>query len=174
MTQRRTDAQRGWVNFPVDRLPSSNEGGMYVQLVVAPRRIGLIDEDEWMLCCSSLPGVMLSECLIHDGVHETPEVPEPAKDAPLEVWKEYSERLSAPSAHTAFHYPDYAGGGREIRDYESIAYLAVITLGSTGWSSGEWRCTFADLTADGKRLHAAMQRLYGDRGEIYLMTWLDT
>lgn len=175
MTARRTNATRGWVNFPVDSLPSSNEGGMYVQLVVVPS-VQAFDftTDAWMLCCGSLPGVMLSEVLIHDGVHQTAEVPELPEGASPEVAKAWIEEMCAPSSPMAFHFPHYVSGGRETLDYDSIEYLAVITLGSTGWSNGEWRCTFADLTPDGKRLHAAMEQLYGERGQVYLMTWLDT
>ncbi len=176
MTARRTTQQRGWVAFPTDR-ENSGEGGMYVQLVVVPhQRTDL--EAPWMLCCGSLPQVTLSECLIHDGVNQTPEVPEPPGDAPPEVWKEYIEKLCLPSAAVAFHYPRFAtvlqGDLPGDSDYRSIDYLAVITLGSTGWSNGEWHCTFADLTLDGKRLYSLMEALYAGKGDVYLMTWLDT
>lgn len=193
MSARRTTQQRGWVNFPTDR-ENSNEGGMYVQLVVVPKRRptdpGIFDpcitRDEWMLCCGSLPQVMLSECLMHDSVHETPEVPEPPEGAPPEAFKAYVDELNKIPSAMAFHYPDYE---RRYPDFErgdvesernfyaahrSLDYLAVITLGSTGWSNGEWHCRVEDLTPEGLELYTWIQMLYGERGDVYLMTWLDT
>ena len=51
--------------------------------------------------------------------------------------------------------------------------VCSITLGSTGWSNGEWRCTYDDLSADGKALYDTMRRLY-PTCTLHLATFLDT
>jgi hypothetical protein len=73
------------------------------------------------------------------------------------------------------HFP-YINSEEEDMDslqrYRSIEYLAVITMGSTGWS-GEFRCTYDDLTDEGKELYNNIQKLY-PTGKLVLQTWLDT
>lgn len=59
--------------------------------------------------------------------------------------------------------------------YVSSRYLAVINLGSTGWSSmDQWVCQYEDLTPQGKVLHDSLTALYGGKADIILTTWKDT
>lgn len=70
-----------------------------------------------------------------------------------------------------FHFPD--------QDPSSISYLNITTLGSTGWSGWDkakecyWRCSYEDLTEEGKRLYDLIKSLY-QGCDLYLQTWLDT
>jgi hypothetical protein len=52
---------------------------------------------------------------------------------------------------------------RALLKWVSVKALAVLTIGATGWSSGEWRCTYADLTPEGKALYDNLQNLYPGR-----------
>lgn len=142
-SRRRTDAVVGYVNFPMDRIPSTNEGGCFVRLVV----LDVADlTEKWMPCCGGYQYFRYDECFLGDDQYVPPE----GKDA---AWKYYPE----------------LGRGRG----QSVRVLAVLTIGATGWSSGEWRCTYADLTPEGKALYDNLQNLYHGR-EVRLLTYLDT
>lgn len=53
--------------------------------------------------------------------------------------------------------------------------LCVMTLGSTGWSDGEWICRYEDLTQEGKALYDLVRKLYDKPGcQLILQTYLDT
>ena len=45
MTNRRSNEQRGFVNFPTDKYESTHEGGMFVRLVVYEKK-----DENWMIC----------------------------------------------------------------------------------------------------------------------------
>ena len=79
------------------------------------------------------------------------------------------------------HFPDIEKRDLEaIYRFLSINYLAIVTLGSTGWSGWSdeneryFECTEEDLTSEGRALLGNLRALYGDRGEVILQTWLDT
>lgn len=60
----------------------------------------------------------------------------------------------------------------------SVPYVAVILLGSTGWSgfsqiTGHWLATRESLTDEGKALYVALEALYPGH-TLRLTTWLDT
>jgi hypothetical protein len=62
--------------------------------------------------------------------------------------------------------------------YLSIGYIAVLYLGSTGWSGADangdyWQCQRKDLTLDGRNLMDLMMVLH-PKCRVELQTWLDT
>lgn len=174
---RRSNDKNGWVNFPVDD-PSwynTKEGGIFVKLVVCDDR----EYDERFGLCS---GVYVydhySETLIYDDKRPLPKNDFKRSDfyneqdfltaiendcTDLQKWEEY-------------HYPGI--NHRTEPQYISRTYLAVIIMGSTGWSgykdnNGLWQCTYDDLTEDGKQLYNSIEKLYPNC-TLHLLTFLDT
>ena len=130
---RRTNNMHGWVNFPVNDADytSSNEGGMFVRLVVE-------GVENFMVCCGG------GNSFVEDEV------------------------LSGTDNNSVHSFLDNC----------SSDYLCIITLGSTGWSgwndeAGYWKCSYDDLTSDGKALYQHILALYPE-GKLTLQTWLDT
>src|SRR3990167_9587314 len=171
MNRRSVDIQ-GYVKFPLD-LPNSNEGGMFVRLVVVEEK-----HRTWMVCCGGDQQILMDECLCGDDVHPDPitsELSDVPSQEQIEAWLEESHKKPA----WDFHFPHYRDedAARTIicwrEKYLSTPYLAVLTLGSTGWS-GTWKCTYDDLTDKGKALYDQVKALYGDQCQLYLQTWLDT
>lgn len=155
---RRSLETNGYVKFPTDSLPSSNEGGMFVRLVVVDKFfLGDNNTKKWILCSGGWQSFIYDEVYIGD-------------DKPLSAAK-------GEGNEEQFHFPalfeDDGLDARNFLSYESIPYLCVLTLGSTGWSNSKWLCTYDDLTENGKRLYNLLQELY-DGCELVLQTWLDT
>jgi hypothetical protein len=162
--QRRTNAISGWVNFPVNdsSWTSTNEGGMAVKLVVYG------DEDfydKFVMCCGAQVYDISNEVLVGD-------------DIPSSVDSAYAN--GEDSAWVLNHYPYLFAEDIEsttIEKYISRDYLAAIVLGTTGWSGAKdgeyWKCTFDDLTDQGKALYKQIEELYPG-AEIHLITYLDT
>lgn len=162
---RRSNKQVGFVNFPIDspEYKNTGEGGMFVSLVVDDAENF---DDRWILCCGGYCQRVYDESYIGDDA-DNPE---------------------------DFHYPDiksdkdfYVNGKFDELAYEnkyrSAAYLFCATIGSTGWSGynhnkgehGEYfKCTYDNLTEDGKAFYNQVKALYGDKCKLYLITWLDT
>lgn len=150
MSNRRTNAVNGFVNFSVNsgEYVSSKEGGMFVRLVVIPPQT----PDKWMMCCGGNNYVQYDESFI--GRSE--------------------EKRHFPKLDSV----DYENDAVCVDSTTSIPYLAVLTIGSTGWSgynqgNGYWRCTYGDLTEAGKTLYNQLKQLYSGC-ELVLQTWLDT
>lgn len=164
--QRRSNAVRGWVNFPVDHpdYPSTGEGGMVVKLVVYEP---LDRAEEWAVCCGANVSEVRTEELVGDDRRPLPvqvdESPEGyrAHSAAVREWEEY-------------HYPR-----THPEEDLSIPYLASLVLGTTGWSGYNrtehtyWHCTKEDLTDAGRALYESMEQLYPGC-DIHLLTFLDT
>ena len=142
---RRSKKILGLVNFPVDdpQYENSNEGGMFVRLVVRPVR------KQWMVCCGGMNSIMYDECFIGDDK----------------------------SNDEGFHFP-YLDVDDVTFKYNSIGYLCVITLGSTGWSGWDgndyFRCKYENLTPEGKVVYDQIKDVFKDRGTLCIQTWLDT
>ena len=150
-SRRRTSAVVGYVNFPMDRIESTKEGGCFVRLVV----LDVEDHREkWVPCCGGYQYFRYDECFLGDDQYVPPATPPEGNNAFR--WKYYSL---------------YNDG--DFEQWVSVNVLAVLTIGATGWSSGEWRCTYADLTPEGKALYDSLQNLYPGR-EVRLLTYLDT
>lgn len=163
-SRRRTDAVVGYVNFPIDRIESTKEGGCFVRLVV----LDVEDRTEkWMPCCGGYQYFHYDECFLGDDQYVP--TPGPVNESPEELTR-YFERRDAERRQRDLKYYPYPDSARE---WQSTAVLAALTIGATGWSSGEWRCTYEDLTPEGKALYDSLQNLYLGR-EVRLLTYLDT
>jgi hypothetical protein len=169
---RRSLKASGWVNFPINQSDwvSTNEGGMFVRLVVAPKDFS---EEEWMRCCGGYNCFPYDESLIFDKKDE-PEWPD-TDIIPTEKFLEFQNQYNEyQNLKTKEVFPEIEFGGVRL----SRDFLAVITIGSTGWSGyheekGVWHCTYEDLTSEGKTLFNSMQKLYPDC-KVELLTFLDT
>ena len=175
---RRTNEIVGFVNFPIDseEYRNTKEGGMFIRLVVADT-----GPSAWSACSAGHQTVLYDESLLGDDVH-----PDKPIYGPSPTVEEINAYHSTGSPTEEFHFP-YLHAKRErtarqiygsMGRYMSIPYLAALTLGSTGWSGysdkdGYWRCTYEDLTEEGKALYNSIKALYGDN-PLYLQTWLDT
>ena len=149
---RRSKTSRGYVNFPVDseKWKSSGEGGMFIRLVVAEKK-DIPFDDLWMVCCGGYNYTTLDESYQVDDLGNPEE----------------------------YHFPNINNyEGTDESRYDSVGYLAALTIGSTGWSgwNGDehWHCTYEDLTLEGKQLYDSLKALYGDKYQVLLQTWLDT
>ena len=114
------------------------------------RLVVLDDEDDTdLVCCGGANYVDDDETLIGDNYGRSPE------NVRTEI----------------FHSPYPEGVSDEC--------LAVLTIGSTGWSGYDhavnayWRATVDDLTPEGKRLCCALEEAF-PRKRLRLLTWLDT
>ena len=165
MMNRRSNDINGYVKFPVNEFPNENEGGMFVRLVVIP------EDADTPVCCAGYCHIVLDESFLHDGSSDALEVEEYIEIGPdCKFPKTYRyETRHFP----AYHSPDNKNHDAGNDQYLSVPYLAVILMGSTGWSCGSWHCTYDDLTDEGKVLYDSVQRLYPN-SKLYLQTWLDT
>lgn len=149
---RRSKSVSGWVNFPVsdNRYEHTNEGGMVVKLVVLDNR----DPDQAFPKCF---GAEISEI--------------------------YTETVvgSDQGFQSGDYFPHIYSDDMisDLTRNASIPSLAVLTLGTTGWSGyskeegNYWLCTFDDLTEDGKDLYRKIEALYAGC-KLHLLTVLDT
>jgi hypothetical protein len=180
VSRRRTSAQHGYVNFPVndERLRSTGEGGMFVKLVVVDDRE--YDDTPWTICCGAGITDHLTEQMVGDDQAEAPRLELAKPDESAE------QALAAIQAHDAAHkawegrhFPFLDDEDQSEGKYRSRQYLASMLLGITGWSGYDdakeayWRCTRDDLSDDGKALVTQLERLYPNC-TIHLLTFLDT
>ena len=75
------------------------------------------------------------------------------------------------------HYPRL-DDDNALDQFKSIGYIAVMYMGSTGWSGADlngdyWQCQSKDLTLDGRNLMDLMTVLH-PKCQVELLTWLDT
>jgi hypothetical protein len=173
---RRSKRMRGYVNFPVDskEYTNSNEGGMFVWLVVIPD-----EKESFCQCCGGIISILNSgEC--YQGDHDRPRPDLPDLDERACTIEEIDEWQRANREYEEIHYP-WINNEAEKNIYKkflSIGYYAAILVGSTGWSGysdeyGYWICKLEDLTEEGRELVDMIQHLY-PKGKIVLQTWLDT
>lgn len=135
---RRSNEVEGVVNFPMEFMETTNEGGMYVQLWVIDEQS---TDEAYGVCTGTNFSSTVSECFMGSDISSVEE----------RFFTDHEERYNE----------------------HSVPLLANILLGSTGWSSGDFIATFADLTAEGKQLYTQMQKIYPN-ATFALMTFLDT
>ena len=182
-SRRRTDAANGFVDFPVNRegFHNTGEGGIFVRLVAVDQAEDVYDE--WVLCCGGYQEIEYDECLMGDDVHERDTF---TKDGHLisavedfhfpRMREEYEPTPHEEEQNDVDEATSY---WNDYYKWRSINYLAIITLGSTGWSIYDdtkdeyWLCHYNDLTVQGKALYQSLQELY-PTSKLYLQTWLDT
>jgi hypothetical protein len=166
------------VNFPVDSVKSSGEGGMIVRLWA---EMGFEDE----MCCGHTFRETISVCVVGEHTLITPTL-DCYTNEPGWLY-ELEEREPLPWENpnqTAFKTSQWC----EF----SPSLVASVTLGATGWSGSYyssdgsemeipgrakdfvyWVCHFDDLTQEGKDVVHLMQRLY-PMAVIRIVTFLDT
>lgn len=175
MTRRRNaDAVVGFVNFPMDTIENSGEGGCFVRLVVMDGIKGDGSCKAYLPCCGGFNHFSMDECFLGDDLFD-PSYPDDADDeANDEAWKERDTRFIK---CTERYFPNLGEDDKKSPVYHyryySDAFLCAMTIGATGWSSSGWVCTFDHLTVDGKALVDSLRKLY-DGCEIRLLTFLDT
>ena len=179
MTSRRTNEVSGYVNFPIDNseYQNSGEGGMFVRLVVMDS-----EAFQWMKCCGGYQFTSMDESYLGDDLRPQPATDwedEPTtKEESLRKFKAYRK---AQQEYEEYHFPDMNVEDKDLsygQKYHSYPYLCAMTIGSTGWSGyhqekGYFRCTYDDLTDEGKQLYNLIKKFYSSC-EVYLQTWLDT
>lgn len=172
--KRRSKEISGWVNFPVNNTEwmETHEGGMLVKLVVCDNRDF---DNQFGVCCGASVIDVLSECLVGDD--RRPKQKVFVDDESIEPWQAQAD---ANCKWEAYHFPHSNDDSVDGADkYLSRGYLTVVVLGTTGWSGfnetiGEyWKCSFDDLTEDGKQLYKQFEKLYPGC-ELHLLTFLDT
>ena len=184
-SRRRTDAKNGYVDFPVNRpgFHNTGEGGIFVRLVVVDTADDIYDE--WVLCCGGYQKFSYDECLMGDDVHKRDSwtrdghIKSPTEDFHFPHMREEYDptpfELEDPQRTT-----EAVNSWNDYYKWRSRRYLAVLTIGSTGWSIYDdqadeyWLCTYSDLTTEGQALYDSLQQLYAPNGKLFLQTWLDT
>lgn len=164
LSRRRTNAVAGFVNWPLDR-PSSGEGGMFVRLVVIDTRADADWGTKWVPCCGGYQSFLMDETFMGDDAFDRDY---PSEGADPARWTERDEAFAACERR---HFPHLKEDGPY--QYHSREYLAVVTLGATGWSRSDWVCRYDDLTDRGRDLYNQIKSLYAG-AEIRLLTFLDT
>ena len=161
---RRSNIVKGFVNFPVHEeiWRSSNEGGMIVKLYVIPKYDSTYDNNFEVRYGNTITN-MLGKSFVgsdHYKLHY------------------YEEEYGTESNFTDIlekYFPRVEKYGDD-NQYLSIPLYASIIVGNSGWSGYNeyWKCTFDDLTEDGKALYNSLKLLYGESAELHLLTFLDT
>ena len=152
------------------------EGGMFVKLVVVDDRD--YDGTPWTICCGAHVTDTYSEPLVGDDRADRPTAaPYPADATPEQLRTIMDADDRADAKWVARHFPAYGEAGAAER-HASRPYLASMVLGITGWSGASaeyksWRCTYEDLTEDGKAIYRQLQALY-EGCTLHLLTFLDT
>ncbi len=173
MSTRRTNLVQGMVNFPVDKMESSREGGMYVQLWIYD---SYATENSIALCSgveftSSSGEVFIGSDITKQRQRENDSLIN-------DLWgREAQDKCSI-----AFAYDEEVRLRKNIINQffvdtvyseKTIPLLANIVMGSTGWSNFEFICEYADLNDDGKALYGLLKKQY-PTAVFSLMTFLDT
>ena len=172
--KRRTNEQRGFVNFPTNR-KNTNEGGTFVRLGVRDKIRNKFDDD-WMLCCGGQNQFMMDESYIGDDINGSFEF----DYEKMSIIDDYN---NAQNKFYNTHFPKKKKKEDEqlswVDEHVSPRWLSMSTIGSTGWTGNnedgtDWICTYDDLTEEGKVLYNTFKKLYGDNCEVILMTFIDT
>ena len=175
--QRRSKAVSGHVAFPVDdpAYEYAPEGGLFVRLVVEPR-----DDEDLLICAGGWNTVTCYEEWFGDDTDAYCPCPNCEDNRPENPGRADFDCRREAAAFPRLHDPEPESGQYRGHDrYESVPYLAVLTIGSTGWvgyRKPDWKpfvCRYEHLTASGQALYQAMQNAYPGR-RLILQTWLDT
>lgn len=175
MMNRHSNDISGFVNFPIDNPAFSNnlQGGMFVKLVVVDD-FDTRDERSFAKCCGVSVADLKSECLVGDDRHAYPESKNFVNEGDL-ARCEIEERQWEARHFPNLHDTDDLG----LERYMSRPYLAVVVMGSTGWSGWDvakdenWICTYDDLSSEGQSLYSQVKALF-PHATLHLLTFLDT
>ena len=165
---RRTQKVHGLVNFPVET-ESTNEGGMYVRLwAIAKGNSGL--------CCGTANTELVDDVFL--GTDTTKDLL--AKNAAIVAaeWEKPIKNAKQLTRLTNLEKKlDNKVFGQFLYKAEkgswSCGLVASVLMGSTGWSNGNFICTYQDLNEDGKKLYDLFKSQY-PHCKLHLLTFLDT
>ena len=177
--RKKAEFSSGCINFPAEGGEYHNDatGGMYVQLVAIEKRSTIENwwEDMFVVCWgggnTSLEyqeGMAGTDTLKDEWVPYYPQL-----DA------EWEEMVADKAFATKYFFPNFYDKSKPRNERErSVPVLASTVLGSSGgtWCKGErdyFRCTYNDLTDEGKVLYDSFKKLYGEKAELHLITWMD-
>lgn len=162
--KRRSLEVEGFVNFPIDK-PSTNEGGMFVQLWVFDDKETPFDE-RYGVCsgCTFLANV--NETFVGSNHHSLDTSDFENKDL-TEI--DITEMEMVEDQYDQKTEDLY---GFNYENSTSVPLLTCVTMGSTGWS-GDFIAKWSDLNENGKVLWANFRKLYPN-ASIHLLTFLDT
>ena len=166
---RRSKKVHGMVDFPV-HTESTNEGGMFVRLWAVPyRNAGL--------CCGTDTNEWVGEIFLGTDTTKNQlaanEVLLAAEwSKPIKTSK-HIERLSKMEKklyHKVFD-PFVQEDKHGVR--WSVPLVGSVLMGSTGWSDGNFICTYENLNEKGKMFYDLFKSQYPDC-KLHLLTFLDT
>jgi hypothetical protein len=174
---RRSNIVKGMVNFPINNKDFDNtqEGGMFIRLVVEPRKDSIV-------CSGGLTSVLHDETYLGDDNRELDfkalSEEEQSKLNPEQLNQYLQTEQEARDRYVEYTFPNLKENNFELQ-YHSRPYLAVVIMGSTGWSgfsyeTGEYfRCRYENLSDEGKSLYQKIKDLYPGE-KLTLQTWLNT
>lgn len=196
--KRKSHAQEGLVDFPTDRIESSGEGGMSVYIIAegeGPRlcfdqRIHLIRQEPLVgdypeykpdhQKVNRLAERNLNEWIqdvLHRGRVEPVHIRRRARTGETGPGIEHFRRQAKNHLWHAHYFPGWESLDGDLEfDIVSPDYMAAIQIATTGWSGyedGYWRCTYEDLSEEGKTLWGILSRRF-PIATIRLLTFLDT
>lgn len=158
-TGRRSLETKGFVNFPL-HLKSTQEGGMFVKMWVMEKE----DAPFHGVCSGTTLYEVIQESLRGSDKYKAPDLDEFMKkdnnldvDAYDKAWSDF-----------IYKFKTEITDGVEV----SAPLLASVLMGSTGWS-GDFLCTYEDLSPEGKELYDHFKKMY-PQAEIHLVTFIDT
>jgi len=170
MNRRNKKAISGFVKFPTDKMESTGEGGTFVRLVVVPNES---ENNGFMQCAGGYNHIIFDESYLGDDFDEELPNIDISSLSTVEFINYSVKETDHYKNKIKKHFPNFYNESSPDK-LVSIPYLAIVTIGSTGWSNGEWICTYNDLTDGGKNLYHLLENLYKDTGKIHIQTWIDT
>lgn len=174
--KRRENVANGYVNFPMfdPQYKNSNEGGMIVKLVVF-NESDVDDDDNFELCTGVYVNDFLTESFVGCDSEGIPRWDD------REDFIVYSKRVEEIEER---FFPnmniEYSDTAFNMAKYAMRPSLCSLVIGNTGWSGWNtiddvyWKCSYNDLTDAGKDLYSYIQKLYGPKASLHLLTFLDT
>lgn len=166
---RRSLKVQGLVNFPV-HTESTNEGGMFVRLwAVARKNCGL--------CCGTATTEMVDGLFL--GTDTTKAQLEKNETRMAKEWalpitnaKDVTRLDKLQKKLDRAVFDQFVHEDEQHRRW-SCALAGSILMGSTGWSNGNFICTYEDLNDAGKQLYHFFKSQY-PHCDLHLLTFLDT
>ena len=183
--RKKPEFSSGCVMFPVegevllggDDYKNEATGGMYVQLVAVEKKSERENwwEDMFVVCW----GGSNTSLEYQEGMAGTDTLVDEFVPYYEELDASWDEMVADKAFATKSFFPDFYDKDKpkNVRE-RSVSLLASVVLGSSGgtWCKGErgyFRCTYADLTEDGKVLYDSLKKLYGEKAALHLITWID-
>ena len=166
---RRTKKIQGMVNFPVSN-EGTQEGGMYVRLWAVPKNGGGLchgTETAELLDSVFIGSDTVKEKIVANRARMEQEWLVPIGSVErVDELDALEKELDRQTTGQFFHET-------QERVRWSLPLAASVMMGSTGWSSGDFICTYDDLNDAGKQLYHFFKANY-PHCNLHLLTFLDT